>query len=248
MSNMHPRFLRAASILFAAMVAIKQPNGYLYAAQAFSPSVAHHRMSTPTVLTRPTSALSYVDASSAEALSHSQAPTTTAQRYSLGLGRNGPVFPIKSLSPLHAQRLESQWDNLAQATQYLVEHESVRSFPAPLVPPPLKATTTTTISIKTSHPPLIPSRITDDSILRIRQVPTSLFANLESLTGAATLRSSGGAAIGSSATTTIAHAASMRRNEFDLNTAWMELLIHEQQQKHAATATSLRTQPNLVLA
>jgi hypothetical protein len=241
MSNIHPRFLLAASILFAAMVAIKQPNDYLYAAQAFSPAVAHHRMSTSTVLTRPTSASSYVDASSAEALSHSQAPTTSAQRYSLGLGRNGPVVPIKSLSPPPPP---PHWDNLAQATQYLVEHESVRSFPAPLVPPPLKATTTTTISAKKSHPPLIPSRITDDSVLRIRQVPTSLYANLESLTGAPTLRSSGGgAAIGSSPTTTIAHAACMRRNEFDLNTAWMELLIHEQQQKHVAAATLMAQQP-----
>jgi hypothetical protein len=238
MSNVHPRFLRAASVLFAAMVAIKQPNGDLYAAQAFSPLATHHGMSTSSVLTRPTTTLSYVD-DSVEAFRDSQSPATV-QRYSLGLGRNGPVVPTKSLSPPLAQRLESHWDNLAQATQYLVEHQSVRSFPAPLVPP-LKESTTTTTSPKKSHPPLVPSRITDDSILRIRQVPSSLYANLESLNDAPTLRSDVGGATSSSCsspTTTIVNAASWRRNEFDLNTAWMELLIHEQQQKHAAAAAT----------
>ena len=122
------------------------------------------------------------------------------------------------------QLLPCHHHSVSEATRFLVEHEAVidrarynapQLLPAAAVPRRKAAATTRHTVLLTG------SRITDDSVLRIRP-------------GART-----GAAVWSATTTSAAAqaaAGSSRLVGYDLNTAWVELLIHSEQQRAAAAA------------
>lgn len=125
-------------------------------------------------------------------------------------------------------------DDVAKATQYWVEYESVNEYPSPLQIIPQKSemkasvghdTTRNDVTAKQKiqHPALIPHRLTGDEVLKIvshspNEGRTSSFnkndnTNVVKAFAQPTMRSG---------------------QEFDINTAWIELLIHEQQMKLAS--------------
>lgn len=129
-------------------------------------------------------------------------PTRQRATYTLGIGKNQPVQPF---NPTFVSR-GRVWDGrtIQAATQYLVEHESSREFPAPTVAAtPIVETARGASPKKKTYPTLTPNRVTDDSVLKIirrpRQTPRAV--------------------------------RQQSMMQFDVNTAWIELLIHEQQQE-----------------
>jgi hypothetical protein len=110
-------------------------------------------------------------------------------------------------------------DDIEAATQYWVDYESVREYPSPL---PAEARNDTPKKKKKQHPPLIPNRLTDDSQLKIvAATPTS-------------------STVQSPHPPRVLVQPSMRSGRsFDINTAWIELLIHEQQTKLTAINASM---------
>ena len=146
-------------------------------------------------------------------LTKSTAPQTTTKQYSLG---------IRSSSD------NETTDDIIRATQYWVEYESVNEFPSPRQQLPVQLRSDTSKSsvdqpvttneikgkTKKQHPPLIPSRLTDDKVLKI----VSQNQREEQYVVKA-----------------IAHPTMRSGHDFDINTAWIELLIHEQQMKLSST-------------
>lgn len=154
--------------------------------------------------------------------------------YDLGMGRNQPVR-----SATHKPafiNVDSRPVVIEEAAQYLFEHESVREYPSPLVAAinreTLKAQAAVAAAAKvgspqkqsssTSFPVLIPNRVTDDSVLKI--VP-SIHPAAEGKPCA------------------VAQQSMTTSNQFDLNTAWIEMLIHEQQQKQQQQKQKLAATP-----
>jgi hypothetical protein len=139
--------------------------------------------------------------------------------------------------------------NIDVATQYLVEHESVNEFPSPLrlvhsteshpekSPTRIVAesmiTTTATNNAKKrkQHPPLIPNRLTDDSVLKIVQHHHHHHRNHRPHQHSSSSTSN-------TVTQAIVHPQMINGHDFDINTAWIELLIHEQQMKLMTTTTA----------
>jgi hypothetical protein len=112
-------------------------------------------------------------------------------------------------------------DDIETATQYLVEHESVREYPSPL---PVEVPINALPKAKRAHPPLIPTRLTDDSLLKIVAEPPGASSSSRS----------------STMPPKVLVQPSMRSGRsFDINTAWIELLIHEQQTKLAPATTAM---------
>jgi hypothetical protein len=116
-------------------------------------------------------------------------------------------------------------DDIATATQYLVEHDSVREYPSPLA---VVKPSDTQPKAKKAHPPLIPNRLTDDSLLKIvAESPDEASSPVKSTLPPRVLVQ-----------------PSMRSGRsFDINTAWIELLIHEQQTKFAPATTHAMNVP-----
>jgi len=156
------------------------------------------------------------------------ATTTPVQRYDLGLGKNSPVHchtttPNELVDGAASSSLPAAV--VSEATQFLVEHEAVidRARYAPqLLLPQAESERRKAAAAATRPVPLTGSRITDDSVLRIRPATTTNAA------GAAVL----------SATTSAAQAVGSKLVGYDLNTAWVELLIHSEQQRAAAAAVA----------
>jgi hypothetical protein len=154
-------------------------------------------------------------------LAKSTAPQTTKVRYNLGIRPSSD---------------NEMTDDIARVTQYWVEYESVNQFPSPLKQLEVTAGSdtkslghqraTSSDSKKKAthqHAPLIPSRLTDDKVLKIitqkhRKEQTSSFDNNYDHVVKA-----------------IAHPTMRSGHDFDINTAWIELLIHEQQMKLSST-------------
>lgn len=172
--------------------------------------------------------------------------------YNLGIGRHRPVGIHHRGKP--AAIVASPGgvvDNVEAATHFLVEYESTREFPSPLLLLAIKkkdgpyspaaknneaaaAAVTTTAGQQTLFPPLIPSRVTDDSVLKIHYC-SSHHHHFAANAAAADQQQQPRA---------VAQQAMTNHQKFDLNTAWIEMLIHEQRQQHrhsiavAAAATS----------
>lgn len=151
------------------------------------------------------------------------APQTTKIRYNLGIRPSSD---------------HETTDDIISTTQYWVEYESVNEYPSPLEPvqQSVKSDTTSLVDqhlMKNGssapkkekkllqHVPLIPSRLTDDKVLKIlspnrrkEDHPSSFNTDKND-----------------SVVKVIAHPTMRSGHDFDINTAWIELLIHEQQTK-----------------
>lgn len=145
--------------------------------------------------------------------------STTAQskrvRYNLG---------IRSSSEIETT------DEVIKTTHYWVEHESVNEYPSPMKQVQQRCDVTSSSvqqtvtndnggTKKKQHPPLIPNRLTDDDILKI-------VSDYQSEDQASSVSKSDRYVVKA-----IAHPTMRSGHDFDINTAWIELLIHEQQMK-----------------
>ena len=74
------------------------------------------------------------------------------------------------------------------------------------------------------HPPLIPSRLTDDNVFQIISQNQRIERTLP-------LDTNNNNHNHHSVVKVIAHPTMRSGHDFDINTAWIELLIHEQQMK-----------------
>jgi hypothetical protein len=126
-------------------------------------------------------------------------------KYDLGLGKNRPVMGSSQPS---ARVTDDHDVHLHLTVSYLVDYESTREFPSPTRIPLASAGEGPRKSRKRQYAPLVPKRITDDSIISIAS------------NGQATARKF--------------------RGHFDLNTAWIEMLIHEEQNKLKTAAVISR--------
>ena len=141
--------------------------------------------------------------------------TTTHKRqtvfYDLGLGKNKPVYN-RNLADGGEETSLKEGGDVWQATQYLVEHETIVDYPRPL-----QSDQRAIQNNKKSSHPIIPSRFSDD-ILKI--------VNLDDSQTQKSSRNDQQAY-------PVAWVSGQSRPAWDLNTPWVEMLIHEQQIKLA---------------
>jgi hypothetical protein len=142
--------------------------------------------------------------------------------------------------------LGPETEDISTATQYLVEHESVHEYPSPLLLirnnnditglPVVNENEKLPKKMKKQHPPLIPNRLTDDSVLKILQPSHS---SSSSFVSSSVQQQSSLLLPNTLPIPRVLVQPEMRSGQsFDINTAWIELLIHEQQMKLAETSTS----------
>lgn len=146
--------------------------------------------------------------------------------YDLGLGKNPPVSSHKTTNA------ESN-KNICEAAQYLIEHESVTDYPSPLRAATATASIVANVRFVTASSslstaaangvtapssggrgpqPIFPLRFSDDVLAIDTSRPSQpiAFANYQQH-----------------------HEQPTRSPQWDLNTPWVEMLIHEQQMKLA---------------
>jgi len=134
--------------------------------------------------------------------------------YDLGLGKNKPVYN-RNLANRGEETSLNESDDVWHATQYLVEHKAVVDYPRPL-----QRDQKANQNIKKSSHPIIPSRFSDD-ILKI--VDPDDNRNQKSSRNDQQAKQA----------YPVAWASGQSRPAWDLNTPWVEMLIHEQQIKLA---------------
>lgn len=169
-----------------------------------------------------------------------------SQFYDLGLGRNPPVRQTRTQDE-ESQVIQRTTTNTA--TQYLVEHECVIEREKYIVPPPVfVGRITANEAPKRGSPatPVVGRRITDDAVLHILGVAVD---DDDLSSGQAQSRSSietGTKSGRQSVRRPFAQARGYElRSHYDLNTVWVEMLIHSQQHQHALcmAATTITVVP-----
>jgi hypothetical protein len=176
------------------------------------------------------------------------------QSYDLGLGRNPPFR--QQAAPSQDRAIQSQRKataaasalpppSCAEATQYLVEHEGqierekfmvpLPGQPATPIAPALRSSTTNTPTRHSKSPPstasVVGRRITDDSVLHIVLMddPISLSTRRN-----ASQEYSNSSSSSSTNRPPLAHARGYEMTaHYDLNTVWVEMLIHSEQHRAA---------------
>jgi hypothetical protein len=178
---------------------------------------------------------------------------TTTLSYPIS-SRDNTVQPNASM---HDSRrinyiLGPETEDISTATQYLVEHESVHEYPSPLLwirnnndiaeLPVVNENEKITKKMKKQHPPLIPNRLTDDSELKILQPSHSS----SSFVSSSVQQQSSLLLPNTMPIPRVLVQPAMRSGQsFDINTAWIELLIHEQQMKLSTSTSSPMVHTNL---
>lgn len=140
-------------------------------------------------------------------------------RYSLGLGKNGPVGSVRA-DGLRPWQHNSQ-DNTYDAAKYLIEHEAVVEYPSPLHrlsqrPAFVPAAPSSDISSNAKPRALLRPRRFSPELIDIQQHPDR---TTQPLAFAATTSPDGPSS----------HDSQRRRPQWELNTPWVEMLIHDQQ-------------------
>lgn len=130
--------------------------------------------------------------------------------YDLGLGKNSPINRYSDTYRQFESRRNQDYD-VYQAVEYLLEHSAVVDFPSPLRANAAGPATTSTQNKKLSTP-IVPTRFSDD-MLTIVNSPHAKSNGVESLNDRP-----------------VAFSAHIRP-QWDLNTPWVEMLIHEQKMK-----------------
>merc|ERR1712176_1133197 len=135
--------------------------------------------------------------------------------YDLGLRLNKPIKPVGAANHIAAENVEETAAGVRRKvefeldpTRYLVEYEAVRPYPSPKrKEDPSK---------KKRSRPIIPTRLVGDDVLRIETASSELEPDTEPLTVQPMV-------------------AFAQTRQIDPNTAWVEMLISEQQLRYAST-------------
>jgi BRCT domain type II-containing protein len=156
--------------------------------------------------------------------------------YNLGLERNPPiVFESKDTTSCNRVNFSGCPSTAIEAvTQYWVEHEAVREYPSPHKNAALRRTVKESMdkdkkASKTkarSSRSIFPNRMTGDDVLRIHNAAQESNTHCTS-TGRMDFVAADQEAVAVWQTP---------GRHFDLNTSWVERLIHEQQMKFASAA------------
>jgi hypothetical protein len=150
----------------------------------------------------------------AKETSATEAPTRAT--YDFGIGKNKPVYGKAS----HSSSLTT--NTIEEAAKYWVEHEAIQEFPSPISAAPQEESftkPTTASKQRPAVPKVQPKRRTKDA-LHIEHPPL----NDETRSQAAP-----------------AAVPSMRRTssvQLDVNTAWVEMMLHSEQMKTLAAAAA----------
>merc|ERR1711966_328887 len=173
---------------------------------------------------------------------------TTAIKYDLGIGKHPPVLSLSSSSVVFKNKEENTEHD---PTQFLREHVAVRDFPSPLLLHDPTATTETLLLITETR-----TEKTKKKFPKLRHVRQSqdIFYIHDSTTAAATTTDTRGEVVHRNGDGNTKHAATNsnnndddedwecdypiiartipRKTKFDLNTIWVEMLLHSEHKKH----------------
>ena len=168
-----------------------------------------------------------------------QIPTSTSSilpktnnkvSYDLGLGKNAPLVPsnkrnqniLKSTEVNAVQKQHEQPQKVNSAVKFLVEHRAVREYPSPYHQPgtAYDAGKTSDFSEKrktarvVNRGAVLPTRSTRDDVLKIKEAQRG--SSSSESAPAVEMTSLFGVA---------------QQRQLNLNTPWVEMLIHEQQRE-----------------